>query len=63
MGVYLHIAIKRAWALDKTWGDVGFHQSIIHDWLLNEKALLGAGNTFGRMELSQDLHMLEKLVL
>ncbi len=48
----LHIYMKRAWALDKVWGDRGFHQQRIHQWLLNQRSLMGAGNTFGRMELA-----------
>ncbi|MEE8427986.1 MAG: acyl-CoA dehydrogenase family protein [Gammaproteobacteria bacterium] len=47
----LQIWMKHAWALDKAWGDAGFHKNRIHKWLLNERSLIGAGNTFGRMEL------------
>ena len=46
----LHIAMKSAWAMDKVWGDVSFHKKRVHDWLLSDKSLQGAGNTFGRME-------------
>jgi len=45
----LHIWMKRAWALDKAWGDPGFHKNRVHEWLLNERALIGAENTFGRL--------------
>lgn len=43
----LQIWAKRAWALDKAWGDSGFHKNRIHEWLLNPNALIGAENTFG----------------
>jgi alkylation response protein AidB-like acyl-CoA dehydrogenase len=43
----LQIWTKRSWALDKAWGDAGFHKNRIHEWLLNPRALLGAEYTFG----------------
>ncbi len=45
----LQIWMKRAWTLDKAWGDPGFHKNRVHQWLLNERALIGAENTFGRL--------------
>lgn len=47
----LHIWSKRVWALDKEWGDDGFHKNRIHEWLLQPKALLGPEFTFGRRYL------------
>lgn len=47
----LHIYMKRAWVLDKLWGDAGFHKCRVNQWLLNHRSLLGAGNTFGRLEV------------
>jgi alkylation response protein AidB-like acyl-CoA dehydrogenase len=47
----LHIWMKRAWTLDKTWGDPGFHKNRVHEWLLNDRALIGAENTFGRLDI------------
>lgn len=47
----LHIWMKRAWALDKAWGDPGFHKNRVHEWLLNDRALIGAENTFGRLNI------------
>ena len=44
----LHIWMKRAWTLDREWGDAGFHKNRIHEWLLQPKALLGPEYTFGR---------------
>lgn len=46
-----HIWMKRSWALEKSWGDAGFHKNRIHEWLLNPKALLGAENTFGKSKV------------
>jgi len=43
----LQIFAKRAWVLEKTWGDSGFHKNRIHEWLLNPRALIGAEFTFG----------------
>ena len=42
----LHIWMKRAWALDKSWGAAGFHKKRIHQWLLDEKTTIGAVQTF-----------------
>ena len=47
----LHIWMKRAWTLDKVWGDPGFHKNRVHEWLLNDRALIGAENTFGRLKI------------
>lgn len=43
----LQIFAKRAWVLEKNWGDSGFHKNRIHEWLLNPRALIGAEYTFG----------------
>lgn len=43
----LHIWAKRCWALNKAWGDNGFHKNRIHESLLNAQLPLGAENTFG----------------
>jgi alkylation response protein AidB-like acyl-CoA dehydrogenase len=47
----LHIWMKRALALDREWGDAGFHKNRIHEWLLQPKALLGPQYTFGRRHM------------
>ena len=47
----LHIWMKRAWTLDREWGDAGFHKNRIHEWLLQPKALLGPQYTFGRRHM------------
>ena len=47
----LHIWMKRAWTLDREWGDAGFHKNRIHEWLLQPKALLGPEYTFGRLHM------------
>lgn len=44
--VDLHIFMKKAWALDKTWGDNAFHKARIADTIFAEGANIGAGNTF-----------------
>ena len=44
----LQIWVKRSWALDKAWGDSGFHKSRIHGTLLGPHVLIGAGHTFCR---------------
>lgn len=44
----LQIWTKRAWALAREWGDEGFHNNRIHEWLLRKDALLGPEFTFGR---------------
>nr|WP_279538411.1 acyl-CoA dehydrogenase family protein [Pseudomaricurvus alcaniphilus] len=51
----LHIWAKRSWALDKAWGDNGFHKNRIHEWLLNPRALLGAEYTFGASNRAFDI--------
>jgi hypothetical protein len=43
--------MKRAWTLDREWGDAGFHKNRIHEWLLQPKALLGPEYTFGRRHM------------
>ncbi len=48
----LHIFMKRAWALDKSWGHNGFHKNRLHQWLLNPAALIGADKTFGLQQAS-----------
>ncbi|NQV66359.1 MAG: acyl-CoA/acyl-ACP dehydrogenase [SAR86 cluster bacterium] len=48
----LQIWMKRSWALDKNWGDAGFHKNRIHEWLLRPGALLGADQTFGNAHLA-----------
>lgn len=47
----LHIWMKRAWTLDREWGDAGFHKNRIHEWLLQPKALLGPEYTFGHRHI------------
>jgi alkylation response protein AidB-like acyl-CoA dehydrogenase len=44
----LQIWMKHAWALDKAWGDVGFHKNRVHQWLLQDGALTGPEHSFGR---------------
>lgn len=44
----LQIWMKRSWALDKAWGDVGFHKNRVHQWLRRDESLTGAEHTFGR---------------
>ena len=44
--VGMHIFMKKAWVLDKTWGDKAFHKSRVADSLFVENCLIGAGNTF-----------------
>ena len=48
----LQIWVKRAWALAREWGDQGFHNNRIHEWLLRKNALLGPEFTFGRGSLT-----------
>ena len=43
----LQMFAKRAWVLEKNWGDSGFHKNRIHEWLVNPRALVGAEYTFG----------------
>ncbi|MNC84385.1 hypothetical protein D3C75_1389460 [compost metagenome] len=44
--VDLHLFMKRAWALDKAWGDRGLHKSRIRTALFEGNPALGAGATF-----------------
>ena len=44
--VDLHIFMKKAWALDKTWGDAAFHKNRVADSIFVDGAKIGAGNTF-----------------
>jgi alkylation response protein AidB-like acyl-CoA dehydrogenase len=48
----LQIWAKRSWALAREWGDEGFHNNRIHEWLLRKNALLGPEYTFGRGSLT-----------
>jgi alkylation response protein AidB-like acyl-CoA dehydrogenase len=44
--VDMHIFMKKAWALNNTWGDVAFHKNRVADFVLSDNAKIGAGNTF-----------------
>ncbi len=44
--VDLHLLMKRAWALDKVWGDRGHHKGRIRAVLFDGNSALGAGSTF-----------------
>lgn len=44
--VDMHIFMKKAWALNNTWGDVAFHKNRVADFVLSDSAKIGAGNTF-----------------
>lgn len=44
--VDLQLFMKRAWALDKVWGDRGLHKARVRRALFDGEVLLGAGNTF-----------------
>lgn len=44
--VDLQMFMKRAWALDASWGDRGFHKSRVGDYLFADGARLGPGHTF-----------------
>lgn len=44
--VDLHLFMKRAWALDKVWGDRGLHKERIRTALFAGECALGAGSTF-----------------
>ncbi len=44
--VDLHIFMKKAWALDKTWGDQAFHKQRVADAMLADTNKIGAGYTF-----------------
>jgi len=40
----LQMFMKRAWALDASWGDRGFHKARVADFVLSKDAPLGPGN-------------------
>jgi alkylation response protein AidB-like acyl-CoA dehydrogenase len=42
----LQMFMKRAWALDATWGDRAFHKTRVAESILSEDAALGPGQTF-----------------
>ena len=44
----LQMFMKRAWALDATWGDRAFHKTRIAESVLAENAAIGPGETFTR---------------
>ena len=44
--VDLQMFMKRAWALDASWGDRGFHKSRVGAYLFADSARLGPGHTF-----------------
>lgn len=44
--VDLHIFMKKAWALNNTWGDNAFHKNRVAEVIFAEGAAIGAGNTF-----------------
>ncbi|WP_044871747.1 acyl-CoA dehydrogenase family protein [Pseudomonas sp. LFM046] len=44
--VDLQLYMKRAWALDKVWGDRGWHKARVREALFGGQVLAGAGNTF-----------------
>ncbi len=44
--VDLQLFMKRAWALDKVWGDRGWHKARVREALFGGELPLGAGNTF-----------------
>jgi len=44
--VDLQMFMKRAWALDASWGDRGFHKSRVGEYLFADGARLGPGHTF-----------------
>ena len=44
--VDLHIFMKKAWALNNTWGDVAFHKSRVTQFALTDDNKIGAGRTF-----------------
>ncbi|HJV27647.1 MAG TPA: acyl-CoA dehydrogenase family protein [Aromatoleum sp.] len=44
--VDLQMFMKRAWALDASWGDRGFHKSRLAEAILADGAALGPGHTF-----------------
>jgi alkylation response protein AidB-like acyl-CoA dehydrogenase len=44
--VDLQMFMKRAWALDASWGDRGFHKTRVSDYLFADGTGLGPGRTF-----------------
>jgi hypothetical protein len=44
--VDLHIFMKRAWALNSSYGTAGFHKQRLAEFVFSDEAKLGAGNTF-----------------
>ncbi|AYH43644.1 acyl-CoA dehydrogenase family protein [Azoarcus sp. DN11] len=44
--VDLQMFMKRAWALDASWGDRGFHKTRVAGFVLGDAAALGPGRTF-----------------
>jgi len=44
--VDLHIFMKKAWALNNTWGDVAFHKNRVAQFVLSDDNKIGAGKTF-----------------
>lgn len=44
--VDLHIFMKRAWALNNSYGTSGFHKQRVAEFVFSEQSQLGAGNTF-----------------
>ncbi|MGF0237438.1 acyl-CoA dehydrogenase family protein [Rhodococcus sp. IEGM1300] len=44
--VDLQMFMKRAWALDATWGDRGFHKNRVGDYVFANATGLGPGHTF-----------------
>ena len=44
--VDLHIFMKKAWALNNTWGDSAFHKNRVANVIFADDAKIGAGNTF-----------------
>lgn len=44
--VDLHIFMKKAWALNQTWGNAALHKNRVAAVIFDQDALLGAGNTF-----------------
>ena len=44
--VNLQIWMKRAWALDNSWGSVGYHKKQVAEFALNDSAKIGASHSF-----------------
>lgn len=44
--VDLHIFMKKAWALNHTWGNAALHKNRVADFIFDANAPIGAGNTF-----------------